>query len=83
MGWQQDYRLIYGKSVRIHPGTPRVFEQESTRWLQIRDGLRSILKCVPRNERRLYVTLAEAMAFADYRYDGERGASVDEGPKLF
>ena len=71
--WKGDFRRIYGKAVRIHPASPRAFEYEATRWRVIRDGVREVLKCVPRNERRLYTVLAECGAFADFRHERAAG----------
>lgn len=56
---------------------------EQTRWLVMRDGLREVAACVPRNERRLYVTVAEMMAYCDYRYDLEKSRGDAAEPRLF
>jgi hypothetical protein len=70
MGWQQDYRVLYGKQVRIHPGKVKVYVSEVTRWRILRDGMREAIGSIPRSERRVYATMAELAAFFDYRMEG-------------
>lgn len=68
----------------MHPGKPRRFEHESTRWRVIADGLGEVLACVPRNERRTFVILAECQAYAKHRLEViERTADPVGLPLLF
>lgn len=69
MGWKADYRMIHGRQVRIHPGKVKQYVSEVTRWRLMRDGLTAVLESVPRTEKRVYVTLAEVMAYCDYRME--------------
>jgi len=80
--WKGDYRKLYGQLQRIHPKNPRAFEREVTRWRVIAEGLGEVMDCVPRSERRLYVVLAEAAAFAKFRHRTLLGGQAEE-PLLF